>query len=393
MLSLDVLTLGVTLAIVSVMSVLVLFTFWRINLSLPGVKQWTVGGLAFSLAYLCGFVAAALAIPGGWGPVFSNSLSMAGLLISIEGCRRFGGSESARRWLVMRGFIPLLAIYFLATREMPLARLFVHDGLATAGLAHMAWCMYVSGEDGAQRRINMLAALAALLLSFGFFARWIYALTVPVDFAGVMLPINAPLFLCIIIFNIGWTYGIGAACYYRSNRQVMDLAREDALTGLPNRRSIDERLAMAIDDGRRRDEGFALVVLDLNGFKQVNDLLGHGAGDRLLVAFANRLRDVVRGSDFAGRLGGDEFLIICFDLSTEQQRTAFLTRLREQLQMRLDVGSQAYQLSVSIGMATWPEDGDAIERLLTVADQRMYQDKPVSSTHTITSTSAMQSAR
>jgi diguanylate cyclase (GGDEF)-like protein len=142
---------------------------------------------------------------------------------------------------------------------------------------------------------------------------------------------------------------------------------------------------MAIDDGRRRGDGFAVVVLDLNGFKQVNDLLGHAVGDRLLVAFANRLRDVVRGSDFAGRLGGDEFLIICFDLSTEQQRRAFLTRLREQLQMRLDVGSQPYQLSVSIGMAAWPEDGDAIERLLAVADQRMYQDKQVSSTQTSTS--------
>ncbi len=107
----------------------------------------------------------------------------------------------------------------------------------------------------------------------------------------------------------------GASCSNRhlSEREVelKQVAFHDPLTELPNRRYLIERVEMALSDARRRDESIALLLIDLDHFKPINDSHGHDAGDLLLRALSQRLRDLVRSSDMAARLGGDEFAVCC----------------------------------------------------------------------------------
>lgn len=372
---LDLITLGITLAIVSVMSVLVLFIFWRINMELPGVLHWSLGGLFFALAFLSVFIATLLGFPADIGPFLANWLSLTGVLFSIEGSLRFRGCNSAVIWRFMLGSVLLIGLILWLAREMTLARYLFHDGMMVVGMSTVALIMLWRIDDSKQQWVNSLAAFSAIVVATGFFARWQYALNAEDLSEGVFIPINGALFLTILVFNIGWTYGLGLACYYRSNQQVMALAREDSLTGLPNRRCIDETLSKVLAASERSDQGFALAIVDINGFKAVNDNRGHTIGDELLIELSERLRQALRGADFAGRLGGDEFLVLAHGLRSSEDEIKFAGRLRDNLDGTIRLSDGDYLISVSIGLAMWPTDGQTVHQLMMVADQRMYENK------------------
>lgn len=372
---LDLITLGIALAIVSVMSVLVLFIFWRINMELPGVLHWTLGGLCFALAFLSVFVATLFSFPDNIGPFFANWLSLTGVLFSIEGSLRFRGCNSTVIWRLLLASIPVIGFVLWIAMDMPLARYLFHDGMMVVGMSTVALIMLWRIGDSKQQWVNSLAAFSAIVVATGFFARWQYALNATDLSEGVFIPINGALFLAILVFNIGWTYGLGLACYYRSNQQVMALAREDSLTGLPNRRCLDETLVSALAASERSDQAFALAIVDINGFKAVNDNRGHTIGDELLVGLSERLRQALRGADFAGRLGGDEFLVLAHGLRSDEDEKKFVHRLREKLDGQINLSDGDYLVSVSIGLAVWPVDGLTAHQLLMVADQRMYENK------------------
>ena len=116
-------------------------------------------------------------------------------------------------------------------------------------------------------------------------------------------------------------------------------------------------------------------MIDINGFKQVNDKLGHSTGDLLLAALARRLRAAVREADFAGRLGGDEFLVLTCGVVGQQDVDGLMKRLRAGLNGPLQIDGKAVDATVSIGLAIWPDDGDSTDALLRVADLQMYRDK------------------
>jgi diguanylate cyclase (GGDEF)-like protein len=158
--------------------------------------------------------------------------------------------------------------------------------------------------------------------------------------------------------------------------ELRRLAHHDPLTGLPNRKLFLDRLDHAIDRARRQGTAFAVLSLDLDGFKLVNDRHGHAAGDELLVAIAARLTATLRASDTVARWGGDEFVLILEDLSdphTAQPPVAKLTALVEE-PVSLRSGA-VVRVGVSIGVASFPGDGDRAEVLLEQADQAMYVRK------------------
>jgi diguanylate cyclase len=175
--------------------------------------------------------------------------------------------------------------------------------------------------------------------------------------------------------HVTWIFGLNVACYFRSRQQVMSLAREDALTSLPNRRWIDETLDQAFAEKRRTGEKFAVIMLDINQFKQVNDQYGHSAGDKVLKEVAKRLKDAVRESDFAGRLGGDEFFVLVRHLEPDVPLKQLVLRFRHQLNGKITVNDAEIDISVSIGAAVYPVDGNNSDALLGAADADMYRDK------------------
>ena len=158
-------------------------------------------------------------------------------------------------------------------------------------------------------------------------------------------------------------------------QQLEHMAHYDALTGIPNRVLLADRLKHAIVQTRRRGRGLALVYLDLDGFKDVNDALGHEAGDQLLITVAKRLRDVLREGDTLARLGGDEFVAVLTDLGDQCECEVVLGRLLAAAATPVKIRQHTLQVSASLGVTLYPQDGSDADTLLRHADQAMYHAK------------------
>lgn len=375
--NLDLSTLSVTLSCVAAMSFLVMLIIWRINRRLPGVFCWMLSSLMIGLSFLAIFLAEVLRMPVHYAAFISNALSLPAVFVALEGCLRFRGHYSFLRWRVGLLAIPVFVLLAWLNRNDPQARYLFHDAVAALALLAIAGVMTWRVRDTRERLAYSLVAFSGLLLSIAFMARWTVVFTAAEpEMMTVDMPANLSLFFVLILFSIGWTYGVSVACYYRSHEQVMQLAREDTLTGLPNRRSIDEVLGRAVNESRRTGRRFGVIILDVNDFKTVNDKLGHGVGDELLTAIAGRLQSFVRGADFTGRLGGDEFIIIVHDMDSPDRSEIMLQRVRENMNGTIALpDGQQFEVTVSLGMAIWSLDGESADKLLTVADRRMYQDK------------------
>ena len=161
----------------------------------------------------------------------------------------------------------------------------------------------------------------------------------------------------------------------QSRNALEHLARHDPLTGLPNRRVFFERLEHALANARRSARPLAVLFVDLDHFKELNDNCGHSAGDSVLQAVANLLRSATRESDTVARLGGDEFVILIEQLDEPQQVIAVLQKLHERFQLPMLIGGQEIQVQASMGVSLFPRDGDDIESLLQQADRAMYAAK------------------
>lgn len=153
------------------------------------------------------------------------------------------------------------------------------------------------------------------------------------------------------------------------------LAQHDALSGLANRSLLNDRLAHAITGAERHRARLAVLFMDLDHFKTINDSLGHAVGDRLLRAVAQRLLDCVRNSDTVGRLGGDEFVVILSEVSHSADAAICADKLLDALNLPFILDAQSVEITASIGIATCPDDGRDADTLLRNADAAMYHAK------------------
>ncbi|MGH6868831.1 MAG: diguanylate cyclase domain-containing protein, partial [Methylocella sp.] len=161
----------------------------------------------------------------------------------------------------------------------------------------------------------------------------------------------------------------------QAEARIAHMAHHDALTGLPNRVLFHERLDEALLRVRRDREKLAVLYLDLDRFKNVNDTLGHPAGDKLLAAVAERLRGCARGSDMAARFGGDEFAVLQIGLAGPHEAGALAERIVAHLSEPYDIEGQPAVIGASAGIALAPIDGVTAEQLLGNADLALYQAK------------------
>ena len=166
------------------------------------------------------------------------------------------------------------------------------------------------------------------------------------------------------------TRGLEAA-----NQQLRHLATHDALTGLPNRVLLDDRLQQAVAHADRDTRPFALLICDLDRFKLINDSLGHRAGDELLQEVARRLATVVRTADTVARFGGDEFVLIGTSITDAEAAAALAVRVMDVLQAPVRIAAIDIHISPSIGIAMYPDDGASMQALLAHADAAMYAAK------------------
>jgi len=189
-----------------------------------------------------------------------------------------------------------------------------------------------------------------------------------------------------MLFGVGLAAGLGFLFARQKELALRRLAVErghfawhalhDALTGLPNRALVQDRLEAALERSRRGGRRVAVIFLDLDGLKAVNDARGHAAGDGLLREAARRVGSAVRGSDTLGRMGGDEFVVVADDLADRKEAELVMRRL----EWALAGGRRARRsgrgpIRASFGLALHPDDGDTAEKLLAAADAAMYRAK------------------
>jgi diguanylate cyclase (GGDEF)-like protein len=162
----------------------------------------------------------------------------------------------------------------------------------------------------------------------------------------------------------------------QAEERIRHMANHDALTGLPNRTLLADRLNQVLLHAQRYQRGVTVVFIDLDNFKLINDSLGHRAGDNLLKTVAQRMVRCVRSTDTVVRLGGDEFVIVLFDQTQNDGGiTTFIEKIRDAILEPIELNCQNYQVTSSMGLASYPNDGADADTLLMNADAAMYRAK------------------
>ena len=160
-----------------------------------------------------------------------------------------------------------------------------------------------------------------------------------------------------------------------AEKKAHDLATKDSLTGLLNRRSLIVGLEALLTESIRRNENFAIMFLDMNRFKVINDTLGHDVGDQLLIVAAQRLQSCVRENDLVARLGGDEFVIVLNNITCVKYAVNIAKKISLLTEDPVYIGSHSVNISFSIGISLFPEDGNTVHVLMKNADLAMYHAK------------------
>ena len=162
-----------------------------------------------------------------------------------------------------------------------------------------------------------------------------------------------------------------------AEEKIVRLAYFDELTGLPNRRLFNDRLAMALASAHRDNQKISVMFIDLDRFKEVNDSLGHSAGDELLVKVSERIKGQLREGDTLARLGGDEFVVLLTEVKDLADVVSFANGILDLLGQPFEIGNMNVGATASIGAAVYPEDGLDSESLLKHADVAMYRSKEI----------------
>lgn len=158
-------------------------------------------------------------------------------------------------------------------------------------------------------------------------------------------------------------------------KQLEHLAHYDSLTNLPNRRQFETHFEHELARSERHNRQFAVLFIDVNNFKMINDTYGHKVGDLFLIKLAERLTNSIRNEDFAARIGGDEFIVIISEIENYSSAKAATENIYKALNVTYNLSGNKVEGSVSIGIACVPQDGKIIDDIIRVADQRMYQKK------------------
>jgi two-component system cell cycle response regulator len=153
------------------------------------------------------------------------------------------------------------------------------------------------------------------------------------------------------------------------------LSQQDPLTGLGNRRLITKRISAALANARRNQNAMAVIYLDLDGFKHINDTLGHSAGDAVLISVARRLKTLVREEDTVARVGGDEFMITLWQIKNASDVSIVAAKLIESVSKTYNVENHTVTVTTSAGIGIYPEHGEDVDSLMRSADAALYEAK------------------
>ncbi len=325
----------------------------------PSSRLMLLGLLASNAVYFCLLVFSSSTT---WAIVPSASLfGLIPLTIAIVAIRKV---NHALRWVIVLLFLGL-SIFLLLVQYRPSigGDLALNGVLFTVyfGCCVHFWCAYRRSTAG------------SIVTTFGFLA-W-----ASVFLVGPFIYYNFPsLHVEAEVWNLPkYLVAVGMILLLLEDQLEHNrhLALHDHLTGLPNRRLYQDRLANALERARRSESHAALLVIDLNGFKLVNDTFGHHIGDLVLQRVGELFSTRVRRSDTVARTGGDEFTVILEEPTSAMAANHVAASLMHLLAEPLEIGEYTIQIGASVGIAVFPEDARDMESLCIAADLRMYNTK------------------
>jgi len=337
--------------------------------------------------------------------VFVNKMLTVGLILVV-----FGLPSSLMRWLDT-GFMPIYAIHIFLSTSAILINVFkgfislnmkgsimilnlmivglvsvLTFGLSGIGTLVGAVCGYLSNLLWGEKIAIKISAIYILLLCFLAFCYINNIFTPSIDLNVYASSINSWL-INVVVFIIVTLMLIGPTSEFikqheklileisNKNSEIEHLANHDKLTGLPSLRLADDRLEYAISIADRNNSNSALLYLDLDGFKSINDTFGHDAGDMILQTVSHRFQNAIRSTDTCCRIGGDEFLLIITDIKDTTSIERMCVELNKLACEPVDYGDKKLSVAVSIGVAIYPDNADDAKSLRNCADKAMYDVK------------------
>jgi diguanylate cyclase (GGDEF)-like protein len=366
--SLDVRTLLVAIAVVSLLTALGMARFARRFPSFPGIAWIAVADLLLGIGML--LVATRDHAPEWLTTVFANLFTLGGLMLNAEGLRRYAGGHWpwwSRPYFLFLILLPLSAWFTFVEPDVRV-RLLGFTACAALTLGGIAIALNASPSG---RRLRFV------VLAFGVFAAWMGGRWV-LTFLQAPMPsfmsaggVHALTLLTYLVFVLVKDFGILQDSVRRSLDEVALQARTDPLTGLLNRRALTELAQRAMAHAVRHGSPLALVLIDIDHFKQINDTHGHAAGDAVLVGLARLLNGNLRAGDACARLGGEEFLLL---LPGTSQAQAVQVAEKLRLLMANEAEGAGIRWSSSFGVCSWDGNSD-FDRLLQRADEALYRAK------------------
>ncbi len=375
---LDLATLEVALGATSLISCATMLALWRMNPSEKGPACWAaatfVAGSGLFAHFFLLNIAGGEAITHFMLPFVVGSFPFA-LLLALEGILRFQriGGESKRALVLSVFAVALLSGASFFSAENAFARYMVNDPIMILILLLIAFFL-MKRTQGLERGIHAIPSFCCVFLAATLARRCLLA------FSGAaereMHVSSSLVYFAFLLWAPGWTCGLCMAVMFRARRFILKIADHDSLTGLANRRKFDRTADLLLGRKSEMRKKFALLLIDLNGLKQLNDLHGHATGDRALVLMSRALEHTVGPEDIAARFGGDEFVVLTREVKDRDDLERLEQTIRSSVEREHELDDKRkLLLRMSIGSALFPEDGRNTGELLYIADQRMYREK------------------
>jgi diguanylate cyclase (GGDEF)-like protein len=348
---------------------------WKTNRSVAGMQQFSVGLLTMSFGSVLLF--ARLVIPGKEIIVIHNVFVVGGMMVMVQGIRKFR---------VLRPFTATAITTFTVITSAPfLYWLYVHEnygmrvGIISTALAFLSvvstlsMARRVHADD---RLTYWPTALAFALATVFMTARAIAGFTGHYG-ANFLTPVPFEMGLAVLndVGYIGCSFGMLLASNTQMRQTAEQMAFFDPLTSLPNRRLLLDRLLEAEHRALESRWQFGVIYLDLDGFKLVNDTLGHEAGDELLRTVSMAMTPMLRPGDCLARVGGDEFVVLAEDVKGRAEVAMLARRLKSSVEGVAIPGYGDGRARVSCGIALFPQDGRTAHDVMREADTAMYHAK------------------
>jgi diguanylate cyclase (GGDEF)-like protein len=372
---LDIYTLSVATVANFVLVALVTFFAWAVNRPVKGLLTFSFGLFIMCLGTIASIVRNL--VPGNEIILAANLLTFTGMILLIQGLSHFRG-----RWTLPAGFVFSVYAAFLG----PFCYfLFAHNDLAArvavVSLFYAFFCFFASyttlADVPARDRLiywpsGIFFAIHGVLMLVrmqvalsGGFGNTIFS-EAPVQIVSLS-SINLVVVSCAL--------SLLTASSLQLRRQAEALALYDPLTHLPNRRHFLDQLVQAEQRALESNRQLAVIYLDLDGFKTVNDTMGHQTGDEVLKTVAMRLSRALGAGDCLARIGGDEFVVLVEGVRSREHAVSLRDRLKTAVESETEIGGWTSMFRVSCGLALFPADGHTAEAVVREADAAMYQAK------------------